>query len=878
MRVRTVLGVVLASVLALAGRAAHAYEGEGILREVPDAGAVAPVLTRPPELLKFVEATYPPDALATGISAEVALLVDIDATGKVSAAEIERSGGADFDAAAKEALLRFEFSPAEVDTKPAPVRIEYVYHFEPKPQLPPVSPPEPTAAAAIEKPVNLRGRVLERGTRDPIASATVYLPDLGLAAETDGEGHFELRGVPLGAVKVEVSEPGHRKFATTEQVKEGQVTELTLYALKKLEGGFETTVVGQREKKEVSRHSLEKGELGTVPGTFGDPLRVLQNMPGVGRPPLVSGALLVRGAQPQDSQVLIDGVPIPLLYHFAGGPSVVSPSYIDRIDFFPGAYGAKYGRAIAGIVDVETGGPEPKRLHGLANVDLLNAGFYVESPISQERNWGTLSLAARRSYIDALLPPIMSALTPPGQASIVAAPYYWDYQGRYQVTLDRNKLELSAFGSNDLLTLSQTGSLESQAFSLNTQQGFHRFRAKWSRPTDSGWTFSLAPTAGFTQNNFSLGDSLKVGANSTDLNVRGAARTDISKALSFEAGVDINSNWFDNRFETPGLATPAEANPPPNVRDQKLTLASYAGYAEAVWAPLEAWKVIPGLRFEEYRLPKGYAASLEPRFATRYSLSDSASLKAAWGIYRQAPQSRELDPTSGNPDLGLAMSQQTAAGAEMKLPLRLMLDVQGFYNWRSQLVVNSSAIVERDGQQAPERLKNGGTGHAYGVEVLLKQDLTERSYGWIAYTLSRSEQYDETSGGYVPVSFDQTHILTVVGSYKLDAGWELGLRFRVTSGRPETPILGSTFNADTGSYSALNGAPGSARGAVFNQLDLRAEKLWTFDQWRLSAYLDVQNVYNAPNPEQVLWDYRYRDSASLRGLPILPTLGVKGEI
>ena len=53
-------------------------------------------------------------------------------------------------------------------------------------------------------------------------------------------------------------------------------------------------------------------------------------------------------------------------------------------------------------------------------------------------------------------------------------------------------------------------------------------------------------------------------------------------------------------------------------------------------------------------------------------------------------------------------------------------------------------------------------------------------------------------------------------------------------------------------------------------LDVRVDRIWTFDRWRLSAYLDVQNVYNRANPEG--WDYNfdYRERARLTGLPILP--------
>ncbi|WP_224361475.1 TonB-dependent receptor domain-containing protein [Hyalangium versicolor] len=864
--------LLLASVL-LAG-SAGAYEGAGLQREQQDAGVPppAPQLTKAPELLKFVEATYPPEALARGESAEVAFFIDIDETGKVSQAEVTRSAGPEFDAAAREAVLQLEFSPAEVDGKPAPVRIEYVYHFVPKP------PPPPEPEAVVEKPVNFKGRVVERGTREPVANATVYLPEQALNAETAADGSFEIRGVTPGRIKVEISEPKHKKFYTIEEVREGEVTELTAYIWKKIENGFETVVVGAREKKEVARRTLQKEEVQSVPGTFGDPLRVLQNMPGMARAPYISGALLVRGAQPQDTQVMIDGVPIPLLYHFAGGPSVVNPSFIDRIDFFPGAYGAKYGRAIAGIVDVGTRPPEPKRLHGQVDIDLLDSGFYLESPISQTKNYGTFAISARRSYIDLLLPPILDAVREPGQASTVASPYYWDYQARYDLKLGKDQLGFVAFGSSDLLSLSQSGSEETQPFSLDTHQAFHRFRLTWSRLTDSGWRLSAAPTAGLTLFNFKIGDQFKGGITSPDVNVRAAAEKELMKGLTFETGLDLNASFYKVGFEFPSVARPEDSGPPPpTVINQHVDVVTYAAYAEAVWSPIEHLKLVPGLRFEGYQLPGGFRPSLEPRLAARYEVNEALTAKAAVGLFRQAPQPGEIAPTFGNPDLGLLRSRQSAAGIELKLTPAVLLDFQGFYNWRDRLVVESEDYVERNGEREPEIYNNDGHGRAYGIEVMLKHELTERFYGWVAYTLSRSVQFDDDTRAYVPVEYDQAHILTVVGSYKLQNSWEVGARFRLTTGRPETPVQGGTFNADTGRFFPLEGAPGSTRGTVFHQLDLRAERLITFERWRLSFYVDVQNVYNSANAEGTLWDYRYRENAPLRGLPFLPTFGVKGE-
>src|SRR5688572_4951408 len=90
-----------------------------------DAGTEGGILTRMPELRRFVEAAYPKDAESEGRQGEVLLEIEISAEGKVTDASVVESAGAGFDAAALEAVRQFEFTPAEVDHVPAPVRLTY---------------------------------------------------------------------------------------------------------------------------------------------------------------------------------------------------------------------------------------------------------------------------------------------------------------------------------------------------------------------------------------------------------------------------------------------------------------------------------------------------------------------------------------------------------------------------------------------------------------------------------------------------------------------------------------------------------------------------------------------------------------------------------
>jgi hypothetical protein len=230
-------------------------------------------------------------------------------------------------------------------------------------------------------------------------------------------------------------------------------------------------------------------------------------------------------------------------------------------------------------------------------------------------------------------------------------------------------------------------------------------------------------------------------------------------------------------------------------------------------------------------------------------------------------------------------AQQYHLGADYQLSEWVRLSATIFAVWRRNIPVTS-----------PQRFSSLGRSRARGLELLFRHRLSQHFYGWLAYTLSRAHQSadfaEEVESGLAsargvglgdlsrrrwrPSTFDQTHNLVAVGSYRRGA-WELGARYRLVSGRPTTAITGSFADLDFAAHTPERGAPYGDRHPAFSQLDLRVERTFTFDRYRLGAFLDVQNVLNAENPEDLLHDYRYRDSAPVRGLPILPLLGLRGS-
>jgi hypothetical protein len=296
---------------------------------------------------------------------------------------------------------------------------------------------------------------------------------------------------------------------------------------------------------------------------------------------------------------------------------------------------------------------------------------------------------------------------------------------------------------------------------------------------------------------------------------------------------------------------------------------------------------VPGIRFDPLfvsvarRLPQdgnnpgvgAYQSDLtvEPRLSVRYRLSKRATLKAAYGEYRQPPAPEDLSPVFGNPLLGVASGRHVLGGGEFQLTQTLGLETTVFYT-------HSTGLAARNPLPSPlvaEALVDIGEGRSYGAQFLIRRTLADGLFGWVAYTLLRSERRDQPGTAYRLFDFDQTHVLTALAAYQLPRGFDVSARFRYATGYPRTPVVGSYFDARLNQYEPELGPKNGSRLPDFWQLDVRVAKRFTFGTNEIEAYLDVQNVTNRANPEEIAYSPDYTQKRYIDGLPILPVLGAR---
>jgi hypothetical protein len=738
--------------------------------------------------------------------------------------------------------------------------------------------------------VTFEGVVLDRTTRKPLAGMQIALPELGLSATTDASGHFAIAEVPLGAHRVTVGGPGVDPVATDETFAVG--FKPVAYLIQKAGGaGPYRTTVRARLHKEAVETTVRVEEARRIPGAQGDPLKVVQNLPGVARAAFGSGQLIVWGAAPRDTRVYVDGMEIPALYHVGGVRSTVNGDLVSAVQLVPGAYGGEYGRGLGGLVRVDTRALPDEGVHGYVAADLLDASALLTIAAGKRLK---IAIAGRYGWLDRIL----SGLISPEVGDYFPIPSYDDYQLKATLALHPGEtLTLLFLAADDRLRRSLPSNDPAQARSDTTNTSTYRAMLRYSRLADDGARIEVAPFAGFDHNAVASSFGAVPATQTIDAwryGLRAGYRKRVMSRLSLAVGLDLQGTRARVRRSGSLTLPPREGDlyvfgqpPGDDVASDDFTahILDAAPYlaAELTLGPLT---ITPSLRADAVLLegnhlerdtflapPVGFSRltwGLDPRLALAWRVHPRVLLTAAAGLYHQAPEPEELSAVFGNPTLGLQSAVHVTGGLAVQITDTLRAEAVGFYK-------KLDSLISRSPLPSPElarALVQDGSGSGYGAQLIVRQELWKGLFGWVSYTVSRSERQDHPGAAVRLFDYDQTHVLTALASYEF-RGWAFGARFRLSSGFPRTPVIGSFFDARGDQYQPVFGRQNSIRIPEFYQLDLRVEKTFTWPKLALHVYVDVQNVTYQRNPEEIVYSEDFSRRGYITGLPTLAVLGVR---
>lgn len=724
---------------------------------------------------------------------------------------------------------------------------------EPAPEATSPAPPSPPVPL-----VKVEGRVLARGTRQPLSGALVSVGGEENGVETAIGGGFTLELAP-GTYPMRVQCPGYQPLVRSLTVPLGKHPLLLRLEPRSRGELYETVVTAERE--EAPSIPLRKEELTRTAGSLGDPFRVIESLPGVAQTTWPLPLYAIRGANPGNTGFFIDGVRAPALFHFALGPSVLHPFFIDKLDFYPGGYPVDYGRYVSGIVSAETAAPATDRLHVSADVRLFDAGGIVATPFDHGK--GTVAVAGRYSYTGFILSAFSEAY----------AVDYWDYQVRVEHTLGPGKLTLFAFGSGDHLDQKNPDMTDYGFVGVPNQVApgiaklsFHRLQLRWAGAFARG-RLTVAAVGGIDDSLVSLTSlfSLPVGSHSDSVAPRITQLWSLASWLDLEIGADAEIQHFSPTSLVTSAGGLLQQDYERDLFHDRNVLSTGA-YVGTTLRLGDRLSIAPGLRYDGYFEQGTQAFAASPRILVRLRVGPHDFIKVTAGEFSQMPSLPVGVPgfeSFGLATYGLQRSKQTSLGFESALAgwlgLDLDLDTSVFYQSLHLTDMRNTLIPD---PESPDLLEPR-QGESYGLEVMLRRPMRHKLYGWLSYTLSRSLRV--VDGILSPSDWDQRHILNLVLGYRLPRNYSASVRFHYNSGRPYPLYSNRTFDVE--GYTHL---------ADFPQLDLRADKRFVFDTFILDAYAELVNATLSKEEYDLKRNASGTISESAYRL-VLPSIGVHAE-
>jgi len=632
--------------------------------------------------------------------------------------------------------------------------------------------------------------------------------------------------------------------------------------------------IGQKTLLNTEASALTDKLLVTA-GTAGDPIQAVFTLPGVVQVDEEDPNPAVRGSSPNANLFLVDDLPISFLFHEFGN-SIFNENLIHDFGFKPAGFGARYGKATGAVFDVSLRDPKQQSIETTLDLSLLRAGAMLEGAVADNQ---AFYVSYRASLIQHFIDE--DELDEEDDILITELPESTDYQAKYQWLLGNdNILTLQASGARDKAT-AEFGERSEEVLldpglegSVNVDQSYNSQSMVWrnaqsklvlghivdkqEQRVGNGDFFEFTKDSLIlkAEHGWQWGDHLvSTGANFEQLKYDYQLKLRLERCSDFSPGGE-----FDRRDVLE------------DKRKQDVNI--YAGFIEDQWSLSSGLTLTSGLHLtkDDY-LNESY---LDPRLALTWQASPQTTFSSSIGRYHQLPEEEQIFPLIGNPNLTSLSSTHYVMG------MKHIMDNAWFndsWSWNVDLYYKDidDLVVDTDDDTQP--FLNRGHGEAYGLELMLNKELTDRWYGWLSVSLSETERTNELTDQTIPFSYDTPVVANLVLNYQMTKNWNAGLRWTYRTGTLYTPVIGNQENPQfAGSYIPVYGDINSQRLDDYHRLDIRFERPFQ-GKLKGSFYVDLLNVYGRNNVSSI--DYepvpnsREFKLTKSEGIGFFPSVGVK---
>ncbi len=725
----------------------------------------------------------------------------------------------------------------------------------------------------------IEGRVFNASNNNPVEFATIAIYGTSIGSISDLDGNFLFTGLDPGYVELRVSSVGYETYIS-EPIQVTNAKKVFIEVpLNEANIQLDEVVVRASpfrkiEESPVSLRRINIEEIEKSPGGNRDISKVIQSFPGVAATPAQRNDVIVRGGGPSENTFYLDGIEIPNINHFAtqgasGGPvGIINADFLREVNLFSGAFPASTSDALSSVIELYQVDGNREKLDFRGSIGASDLALTLDGPIGDNT---TYILSYRRSYLQFLFQLL----------ELPFLPKYNDYQLKVRSRInDKNEISLISIGSYDTNSLNlDANETEEQRYLLGylpeSFQWSYAIGVVYKHFREKGfdtWVLSRNylhnESDKFLDNIFEESNKL-LDYSSDEIENKFRFEHKSSYKGGFRVNYGLNLEYAKYYA---GLYNRTFINSRPVTFDTEsfFELFKWGAFGQASKDLLSDRLVLSfGLRADANNFNdnmRNLLNQLSPRFSASYQLTTGWYLNFNTGRFYQAPayttmgyEDEEGIRANQTEALKFIRADHVVAGVEWLPDSDSKISLEGFYKKYDNYpfsVRDSISLASKGadfGVFGYEPVTSIAEGRAYGAEFLYRNRDLFGGNLTVSYTLVRSETLPLKESlsdlGWIPTTWDNIHLLNILGFRKFKGNWQVGFKWRFVGGQPYTPFdyrtssliqywdVTKTAAIDFNQYNQLRFKP-------FHQLDIRIDKEWYLSKITINLYADVQNVYN----------------------------------
>ncbi|MAD96041.1 MAG: hypothetical protein CMB99_01805 [Flavobacteriaceae bacterium] len=706
----------------------------------------------------------------------------------------------------------------------------------------------------------LSGTVYDNSSNETLIGVSVYFPELKVGTTTNEYGFYSIT-VPQGEYQIQISYLGY--YSLSEKISLTANTTKNFKLIEETESLDEIIIETNIEKlnirtPQMSVNKLSAKTIKSIPVVLGeaDIIKSIILLPGVTSAGEGASGFNVRGGAADQNLILLDEAIVFNSSHLFGFFSVFNPDVIKDVQLYKGGIPARYGGRLSSVLDIYQKEGNSKDFNVTGGIGLVSSRLLVEGPLEKEKS--SFLIGGRSSYAHLFLPLFDNDNTA----------YFYDLNSKINFRInERNNLFLSTYFGKDVFGISDN---------FVNDYGNAVVNLRWNHL----FSDKLFSNLSLIYSDYFYGLTLDFVGFEWDSGITNFnLKYDFKHYLSDNFKLSYGINNIYSKFN-PGQIIPNR--PSSGIVAEKLTdkyANEFAAYIEAEHKVSDRLRFQYGLRFSNFlRLgqdelnvyandqPVIYNAQLrkyesatrtgvetfdrsdvissfnnfEPRLSTSYIIDDETSIKASYNRMVQylhllsntaSPTPLDVWTPSGRYIKPQILDQFAVGYFKTLKEGKYSLELEGFFKDIQNRIdyINGANLVANN---EIETVILNGQARAYGLEVLLKKNEGSLT-GWLAYTLSRSEQQTLgrtpnepgiNQGRWYSSPFDKTHDISINASYDLNKKWSFNANFLFQTGQPT--------NYPVGQYEIQG-----LNVPIFNDNTRNADRLPAYHRLDLSATL-----------------------------------------